>query len=88
MLAQRATNTQASSWGITFKRQQVDLPVIEGVIGKRQEKLAEIVNILATNEQTLSALTWFADEFPCSIVQEFHPSTSDNPDGHDITLVN
>ena len=74
-------------WGIGLKRLEVRLPNIPGIIGKESEKLVELINILATVERTISALKWFASEFPETVLRECHPSTSDDPGGNDIVLV-
>lgn len=88
LTAEATASNHKISWGINFKRQEVLLPVIPGIIGKPSEKLVEIINILATTERTISALKWFSHEYPDSIVRECDASTSDNAEGNDITLIN
>ena len=81
--------TADSSWGVHMKRLEVDLeragrPVL---VGKDREKLAEVVNMLATLERLLAALRWFAGhpEFGGLQVAVCHPSTSSGD--NDIVLV-
>ncbi len=85
--SQKKISNETISWGINTKRLEVSLPYGELQIGKSNEKFVEIINILATTERTISALKWLAQNFPRAIVQECHPSTSDNPDGNDIVLI-
>ena len=71
-----------------MKRLEIDVPFGEGLVGKSEEKYVEVINILATAERTVSALKWLGNEFPGSLVQECHASTSDGKEGNDIVLVN
>lgn len=75
-------------WGIEAKRLAVDLSCIDNsLILKRSEKFVELINILATVERTIDSLSWCETQFPNLIVDQCHPSTSDDPDGNDIVLV-
>ena len=74
------------TFGSDFKRLLIPLPK-HPVIGKDEERLIEIVNILATVEKTIGALIWFGNEFPGSWLNICHPSTSDSDEGNDIVLL-
>ena len=75
-------------WGIEVKRLVVDLSNVNNqLISKQSEKFVEFINILATVERTIDTLNWCASQFPSLIVDQCHPSTSDDPDGNDIVLV-
>ena len=87
ILAQKEVGSVKSSWGSDLKRLEVSLP--KGyLLGKPKEKLVEIINILATTERTIAALKWLESEYPNASLQECHSSTSDDPEGNDIVLVN
>lgn len=67
-------------WGYEAKRHMVAFtPSRPKLIGKSEERLSEIVNILATIEHLIAALSWFHVEprFVHGRVRECHPSTSD-----------
>ncbi len=57
------------------------------LVGKKSEKLVEIINILATAERTISTLVWFKKEFLQCTVRECHVSTSDDSQGNGIVLI-
>ena len=79
-------------WGITIKRHRVELDTRHEsrLIGKPDEKLAEIINISATIERLIAAIEWFASRLndDGSRILECHPSTSDEDDGNDLVIVN
>ncbi len=78
-----------NKWGVEMKRLNIDLSMISNpLISKKSEKFVELVNILATVERTLDALSWCSKNYPDLIVEQCHPSTSDDPEGNDIVLVN
>lgn len=85
------TNIHSKSpnqWGIEIKRLVVDLSLVtSSLVEKSSEKFVELINILATVERTIDALDWFNEHFPTLIVEQCHPSTSDEPEGNDIVLV-
>ncbi len=75
-------------WGIEAKRLVVDLSNVNNPwISKKSERFVELINILATVERTIDTLNWCASQFPSLIVGQCHPSTSHDPDGNDIVLV-
>ena len=57
-------------------------------LGKKGERFAEVVNMAATMERLLDALTWFWNhpDYRSLRVRECHPSTSDDSSGNDIVL--
>lgn len=74
-------------WGASTKRLLVNLSCCDELIGKTEEKYVEVINILATAERTIDALIFFAGLYSQAVVQECHPSTSDDADGNDIVLI-
>jgi len=96
-LVSRARATLAGSdiddarWGSALKRSPVKLDQgnVPPLIGKPEEKLGEVINIAATVERLMDAITWFANQPEndgCSIL-ECHPSTSDESNGNDLVIV-
>ncbi len=84
-----ACNDSESSeqWGINMKRLIIDLTSISNpLVTKESEKFVELINILATVERTLDTLKWLLNQFPTLMVNQCHPSTSDDSDGNDIVL--
>jgi 23S rRNA A2030 N6-methylase RlmJ len=77
---------EAHDWGAQMKRLEVGISSGHNLIGKNRENLAEIINVLATVERTIDALGWLSKQYPGSIVNICHPSTSDNTDDTDIVL--
>lgn len=93
--ARRAIATSegdATTWGISIKRHRVELDTQHEsrLIGKSDEKLAEIMNISATVERLIAVIEWFASRFndEGARILECHPSTSDEDDGNDLVIVN
>lgn len=78
------------AWGVHVKRLEVNMPVAgrPTLVGKEREKLAEVVNMLATLERLLSALRWFSGhaEFRGLRVVVCHPSTSSAASENDLML--
>jgi hypothetical protein len=89
VIAKSKTFTNPSPhWGTETKRLAVDLSFINNsLITKRSEKFVELINILATVERTIDTLKWCASQYPNLSVEQCHPSTSDDPGGNDIVLV-
>lgn len=89
----RDSEVNASQWGIQLKRACVILdgdpgdPVPE-LIGKREERLIEVINMVATIERLLDAIKWFSTQPEtdgCS-VHECHPSTSGEIGSNDLVI--
>src|SRR5262245_48780373 len=82
--------TADPAWGAHVKRLEVDLrgPDRPALVQKEREKLAEVVNMLATVERMLSALRWFAkQEGLCNLeVAVCHPTTSSVIGENDLVL--
>jgi hypothetical protein len=78
------------TWGIQTKRLNVDLQssTRPETIGKSHERLAEVVNMLATLERLLAGLEWFAQQplFAEALVIQCHPTTSSSRSGNDLVL--
>ena len=85
--AQRNIGIEKETWGAELKRLEVTLPVGSVLVGKETEKFVEVINMLATTERTIESLTWLAKEYPGARLRECHASTSDEPGGNDIVLV-
>lgn len=77
----------SSPWGINAKRISVSLQCEKrpALIGKDEEKLSEVINMVATTERLIDVLEWFGRKENFSI-HECHPSTSDNDGGNDLVL--
>ena len=77
-------------WGIQAKREIVDLKGTSRpkLIGKNSERLIEAINMAATLERTIDALTWFSKHsaFGTCVLLECHPSTSSTHTGNDLVL--
>jgi hypothetical protein len=78
------------AWGSRVKRLEVELAG-EGrpfLVAKSHEKLAEVVNMLATLERLTSAVRWFArhPEFSLLHVSVCHPTTSAVRGDNDLVL--
>ena len=88
--AVHALDQHESTWGAEAKRLSVTFsPDAEGLgLGKKRERFAEVVNMAATMERLLDALTWFRNhpDYRSLRVRECHPSTSDDSSGNDIVL--
>ena len=85
-----ASTLDATRWGIQTKRLVVDLTDnAPDLIGKRNEKFGEIINIAATIERLIPAIRWFSlhSEFKALTIRECHPSTSDENGGNDLVLI-
>src|SRR4051812_115059 len=76
----RSLNSAPQKWGTLLKRSRVNLELPEAPesIDKAGERLVEVINMAATLERLLDALTWFAGQpaFALLRVIECHPSTS------------
>ena len=90
-LAIHQLNCHEESWGAEAKRLRVDLGSFdeESIIGKTHERFVEVVNMAATMERFLDALSWFQTEprYRGLSVGECHPTTSDDKSGNDLVLV-
>lgn len=80
----------SSSWGTRLKRAPVSLSRggRPSVIEKEKEQLSEIINMIATVERLLGALSWFRErqEFRDLRVRICHPTTSSAPGENDLVL--
>ena len=78
------------AWGAHVKRLEVDLRATDRpvLVQKEREKLAEVVNMLATVERVLSALRWFAahESFRNLRVLVCHPTTSSIRGENDLVI--
>jgi hypothetical protein len=78
------------TWGIQTKRLNVNLdsPHRPQTIGKPCERLAEVVNMLATLERLIAGLAWFRQqpEFANAVAIQCHPTTSSSKYGNDLVL--
>lgn len=86
-VAQHFTQPDLSRSALLLKRSRVQLPDFEGrwfATGRDQERLGELINVLATVARTVDALHYLAAEVGGSVAK-CNPSTSD--DGHDIEVV-
>ncbi|PKF63547.1 hypothetical protein CW745_01465 [Psychromonas sp. psych-6C06] len=71
-----------------MKRLSIDLTSLSNpLITKGSEKFVELINIIATIERTLDTLKWAQEHFPLLLVDQCHPSTSDDSEGNDIVLI-
>lgn len=71
---------------LLLKRQHVQLPTFDGqwfAIGRAEERLGELLNVLATVARTVDALDYLANAVG-GLVVKCNPSTSN--DGHDIEV--
>ena len=86
VIGQMKSLAQAQS-ATGLKRARVTLPVPTGlkhfVCAEREERLGELLNILATVQRTVDALGYLARE-PGTMVRSCNPSTSN--EGHDIEV--
>lgn len=86
-----SSDFESSNWGTSVKRAFVKLNVgeVPELIGKSEEKLGEIINIAATVERLIDAIYWFAMHLKGGgcLIQECHPSTSDEKDANDLVIV-
>ena len=76
-------------WGIQAKRSTVEFPGKRPtLIQKASERFGEVMNIAATLERLIDALSWFEQQpaFSRLIVLECHPSTSHTSDANDLVL--
>jgi len=85
--SQKTLSLEKDCWGMAAKRMIVDLSDGPQIVGKKQEKFVEIINILATTERTIDAIKWLSDKYPYLRVRECHASTSDREEGNDIVLI-
>jgi hypothetical protein len=86
-----ASNFDESRWGTSMKRSPVPLNLgdVPLLIGKPEEKLSEVINIVATVERLIDAIDWFArqPQYEGYSILECHPSTSDETDGNDLVIM-
>lgn len=77
-------------WGQNMKRLDVMLSPVgkPTIVLKEFERLTEIINIVATCERMIDALSWFSASatYNRCMVMMCHPSTSDDLEGNDIVL--
>jgi hypothetical protein len=77
-------------FGVAYKRASVRLDVgaVPRLIGKTNEKITELINLAATVERLMDAVEWFHTqaEYGNLVIQECHPTTSDEEDGNDLVL--
>lgn len=85
--SQKTLSLEKDCWGMEAKRMIIDLSDGPQIVGKKQEKFVEIINILATTERTIDAIKWLSDKYPHLTVRECHASTSDLEEGNDIVLI-
>jgi len=78
-------------WGSRMKRITVDLLSSDrpSLIHKESERLVECVNMLATVERLVAALSWFEaqPDMSANTVDACHPSTSGGNGSNDLVLV-
>jgi hypothetical protein len=85
-----ASDFAESRWGSSVKRSPVSLKVgaVPPLIGKSEERLGEVINIAATVERLIDAITWFSKKHGEGYsILECHPSTSDEADGNDLVII-
>lgn len=81
-------DTAAMSSAVELKRARVTLPA-DGkprIVGKGEEKLSEVVNVLASLERMLVGLQWAVGQYPGATVRVCHPSTSHGKQECDVIL--
>lgn len=86
-VAKHFTQPDLSRSALLLKRSRVQLPGFEGrwfATGRGEERLGELINVLATVARTVDALHHLATDVGGSVTK-CNPSTSD--DGHDIEVV-
>lgn len=86
-VARHFTQPDLARCALLLKRQRVQLPTLGGQwfrTGRAEERLGELINILATVARTVDALDHLAASVGGTVVK-CNPSTSDH--GHDIEVV-
>lgn len=84
-------SSEISMWGSFVKRTDVELDGahVPKLIGKKEEKLGELINIAATLERLMDAIRWFAtrQESQGFSILKCHPSTSDDKGDNDLVII-
>jgi hypothetical protein len=90
-LKEAAELDDAEGWGARVKRKGVSCPSNDLVLvhhDKTQHNLAEVVNMCATVERLIDALTWAESEFMGWVVAFCHPTQTSGTGENDLVLMN